>query len=97
MPPAKGWRKRQERESNDPESFVSYMHRYHHWLRVHHYADLTIESSERCLWRFFDWCAERDITRPSEVNRAMLERYQRWLFHHRLPQTGKQPQGVDSA
>ncbi len=31
------------------------------------------------------WLAERGVTRPAEVTRPMVERYQRALFHHRKP------------
>jgi integrase/recombinase XerD len=31
------------------------------------------------------WLAERGVTRPGEVTRAMVERYQRALFHYRKP------------
>ena len=29
------------------------------------------------------WLDERGVTRPADVTRPMLERYQRWLFHYR--------------
>ena len=35
------------------------------------------------LRAFAAWCADRGVTRSSEVTRPILERYQRWLFHYR--------------
>lgn len=32
---------------------------------------------------FSRWCADRNITRPTEVTKPILERYQRHLFHFR--------------
>lgn len=37
------------------------------------------------LAAFVTWCAERGVTRPAEVTRPVLERYQRHLFHRRTP------------
>jgi integrase/recombinase XerD len=32
---------------------------------------------------FIVWADERGVTHPQQVSRAVLERYQRWLFHYR--------------
>ena len=39
----------------------------------------------RRLGYLVDWLAERGVTRPAEVTRPMLERYQRHLFHSASP------------
>lgn len=43
----------------------------------------TVESRERLLKRFIAWCAERDLNRPQEITRPILERYRRHLYHYR--------------
>jgi integrase/recombinase XerD len=48
-------------------------------LRTRHYSALTVRQHEADLCIFIAWAAERDVTRASEVNRPMLEAYQRWL------------------
>jgi integrase/recombinase XerD len=35
------------------------------------------------LARFVEWCQERDVVRPGEISKSMLERYQRHLFYYR--------------
>jgi integrase/recombinase XerD len=43
----------------------------------------ALESTERCLRDFIIWADERGVTHPQQVSRAVLERYQRWLYHYR--------------
>jgi integrase/recombinase XerD len=57
------------------------------WMRVRGYSEATVTSREVYLGFFVVWCAERGVTRPSEVTPAILERYQRWLYHYRNPKT----------
>jgi integrase/recombinase XerD len=35
------------------------------------------------LAAFARWCFDRDLARPRDITRPILERYQRWLFHAR--------------
>jgi len=30
-----------------------------------------------------EWLADRGVSRPSDVTKPMLDRYQRWLYHYR--------------
>jgi len=53
---------------------------------VHHYAPDTLRSGGHALKLFAAWAADRAITRPSEVTRPILERYQRYIFHYRTKQ-----------
>lgn len=45
----------------------------------------TIRNRRQQLAALSGWLAERGVTRPVEVTRPMLVRYQRWLFHYRKP------------
>jgi integrase/recombinase XerD len=53
------------------------------WMAVRGYSARTIRNRRATLVLLADWCAERGIARPVEVTRAVLETYQRSLFHHR--------------
>jgi integrase/recombinase XerD len=70
-------------EQHDPQSLAAFVARYLEWLRVHNYSPLTVESRELYLGYFVAWCSERGLRQPREVTRAVLERYQRWLYHYR--------------
>ena len=43
----------------------------------------TVEIRRRMLSRFILWCDERDLDRPQDVTRPILERYRRYLYHYR--------------
>jgi integrase/recombinase XerD len=53
------------------------------WMGSHGYSPRTIGNRRGQLAALVDWLAERGVTRPAEVTRPMLERYQRWLYHYR--------------
>ncbi len=69
--------------ADDSQGLHAWMQRYLEWLRVQNYSERTVENRYLYLGYFIAWCAERDITRPVEVTRPILERYQRMLFHYR--------------
>ena len=52
-------------------------------LAVKNYSQATIENKELYLYLFLDWAGQRGLIRPTEINRPILERYQRHLFHYR--------------
>jgi len=51
--------------------------------RVAGYTPATIANYERNLRMFVTWCEERNLMRPAEVTRPIIERYQRHLYYHR--------------
>jgi integrase/recombinase XerD len=53
------------------------------WMRMTNYAERTAETRQVYLTWFAAWLEERGITRPAEVTKPILERYQRSLYHHR--------------
>lgn len=67
----------------DPHGMAALLAQYREWQRVHHYAADTLRTSGHALTLFARWAAERGITRPNEVTRPILERYQRFVFHYR--------------
>jgi integrase/recombinase XerD len=62
---------------------AAYLSRYLEWMRVTGYSERTVGNRETYLGYFVAWADERSVTRPQEVTRQILERYQRYLFHYR--------------
>lgn len=62
---------------------ASWLVQYLEWLRSHNYSESTVSNRESYLALFVAWAEERGITRPSEVTKPILERYQRHLYHFR--------------
>ncbi|MGH9285914.1 MAG: hypothetical protein ACRD0M_09635, partial [Acidimicrobiales bacterium] len=46
-------------------------------IEVRHYSPRTVSGFRDSLAMFVLWCEERGVTRPVEVTRPVLERYQR--------------------
>jgi integrase/recombinase XerD len=70
-------------DPNDPEGLFVWMKRFLEALRVKNYSERTVENRESYLSFFVAWCEARSISRPQEVTKPILERYQRHLFHLR--------------
>ncbi len=63
----------------------AYQAAFREWGQVSGYADATCKLRDVALGYFIRWCDERGITRPQDLTRAVLERYQRHLYHYRKP------------
>jgi integrase/recombinase XerD len=74
--------------ADDPRGMGSLIPQFIEWSRVKGYAPATLETNEKYLRFFAAWLDTRDITRPMEVMRPILERFQRYVFHYRK-QDGK--------
>jgi integrase/recombinase XerD len=85
--PRRGQRKPRPVADDDPRGMPAMQRAFVEWMRVRGYSEATVTSREVYLGFFVVWCAERGVTRPSEVTPAILERYQRWLYHYRNPKT----------
>lgn len=66
---------------------------YLDWMSVHHFSPNTVTRRRRYLLYFIEWCDERSLREPQEITRAMIERYQRYLFHYKK-QRDSQPLSV---
>jgi integrase/recombinase XerD len=66
-----------------PDSLASALRRFIEWMGTRNYSVHTIASREVHLAAFILWCAERGVGRPRDVTHPILERYRRWLYHHR--------------
>jgi len=67
----------------DPRGMARLSSAHLEWMRVQNYSEQTVKGREKHLRRFTVWCEERSITRPTDVTKPILERYARWLYHHR--------------
>lgn len=68
---------------DEPNGIYAWMRRYLESLRVRNYSDRTIINREKYIERFLFWSEGRGITRPVQVTKPVLDRYQRHLFHLR--------------
>jgi len=58
---------------------------YVDWMRSRNYSEATVANRTAYLRRFMVWCADRGLTRPKEITKPILERFQRHLYHYRKP------------
>ena len=67
----------------DPQGMYCLVQIYLQFMQVKNYAESTIVGREFYLFTFLEWAGQRDLIRPSEITKPILERYQRNLFHYR--------------
>ena len=68
---------------DDPSSLYHQMLQFLQWLHERNYSTRTVDNREVYLRYFILWCDERGLTRPQEITRPILERYQRYMFLYR--------------
>lgn len=80
-------------DPNDPHGWHALTESFCEWMGVRNYSPRTIHGRRTYLRYFIEWAQERGLHRPMEITKAILERYQRHLFHHRkrdgLPMTAR--------
>jgi len=72
-----------ERDPAEASGFYPYLVRFLDWSAVRGYTEQTNTARAVHLRRFIGWCAERNLDRPQDVTRPILERYRRYLYHYR--------------
>jgi integrase/recombinase XerD len=72
-------------DPNDPQGMAALCRAYLDWLRVKNYSAMTVDRRLDLLNHFLKWADDRGLTRPSEITKPILERYQRWLYAYRKP------------
>jgi len=72
-------------EGDDPEGMASLIRDYVDHMRTRNYSEATVANRTGYLRRLMVWCADRSLTRPREISKPILERYQRFLYHYRRP------------
>jgi integrase/recombinase XerD len=80
---AEGHRPSAASPSPDPQGMTALLEQFLQWLQIRNYSPRTVVSRRRYLGYFLDWADQRGLTRPSEITKPILERYQRSLFLYR--------------
>ena len=70
-------------DPRDATGLYAAMRRYIEHRAVLGSTEQSLWSMERYIRDFIGWADERSVTHPEHVSRAVLERYQRWLYHYR--------------
>ena len=70
-------------DTGDARGFAALLVAYLQWLRTRNYSEATVYTRERTLQQLIEWAALRGLTRPADVTKPVLERYQRHLFYYR--------------
>jgi len=79
------------RVAGDPETrggHRAYLIEFLDWMAARRFSAHTIKNRRIELGYFIDWCEERNILRPIDVTRAMLEQYRQYVFHYRRKSAG---------
>ena len=79
---------RRRRVSAEPavladNGLTRYQPGFHEWEAVVGYSPRTITAQRHAIGRFIGWADERGLTRPQDITRPILERYQRHVYHYR--------------
>jgi integrase/recombinase XerD len=69
----------------DPTVLELAVKRHLAWLEARGYAAATVEGRRRYLRELARWCSERSVERPDQLNREVLDAYQRWLSRRLKP------------
>jgi integrase/recombinase XerD len=81
-------------DQSQTDSFGLWLAPHLQMLAVRNYSKRSIDGRADGLQRFFLWCAERDLTRASQITRPILESYQRHLWQYRTKQN--KPLGIST-
>ena len=67
----------------DPQGMYQLAQDYLQWMQIKNFSENTIETREFFLFWFIEWCGQRNLIRPSEITKPIIERFQRYMFHYR--------------
>jgi integrase/recombinase XerD len=81
--PARKRRVTVEQEALVHNQLTNYQAAFHEWEGVLAYSVQTIAAQRHAIARFIAWCDERGLSKPQDITRPILERYQRHLYHYR--------------
>ena len=70
-------------DPSKPDGFQNLLDTHVADLESHNFSKHTIHNRITYIRRFALWCLDRDLATPSEITKAILERYQRSLFTYR--------------
>ena len=72
-------------DRTDAQTLASLVDEWFRRLEERAYSPRTIEARKWALRTFLRWCGERDLLRPGQITKPVLESYQRALFQYRTP------------
>ena len=70
-------------DRSDPFTLASLIDEWFLHLEERNYAAKTVSTHSWSLKMFLSWAQERDLNRPEEITKPILESYQRWLYRYR--------------
>jgi len=70
-------------DASDPHGMAAHFASFLEWIRVRGYSEQTAHNAAVAMGLFIRWCSERGVSRPSEVTKPLVIRYQRHLYHYR--------------
>lgn len=70
-------------DPRDARGLYAAMRRFIEYRAVIGCTESGLYSAERYIRDFIVWADARSVTHPQHVTQAVLERYQRWLYHYR--------------
>ena len=70
-------------DAGQPDGMGRAMTDYLHAMQTLARTEATLRNQAMYLGHFLSWCEDRGVTRPTEVTKPILERFQRHLFQHR--------------
>jgi len=87
----RGWADRKGGSAATPDGFdrsnaftlASLIDEWFRRLEERAYSLRTVEARKWALRMFLRWAEERDLRRPAQIGKPILESFQRWLFHYR--------------
>ena len=79
-------------DRSTPDTLASLADAWQQRLEELAYSDKTLDMHHWALKVFLGWCQERDLIRPDQITKPILESYQRFLFRYR--KTNGEPLGV---
>jgi len=68
---------------HETHGLAAALSRYLEHLGVRGYRPQGMQTAARYIGDFIEWASERGVAHPSQVSRAVLERYERFLYHYR--------------
>lgn len=70
-------------DRSDAFTLASLIDAWFRRLEERAYSPQTVEGRKWALRTFLSWAQERDLRRPDQITKPILESYQRWLYHYR--------------
>jgi integrase/recombinase XerD len=70
-------------DRSDAFTLASLIDEWFRHLAERAYSPCTVEARKWALRTFVGWAEERELRRPEQITKPILESYQRWLFQYR--------------